>query len=370
MGMFDFMKKKKEPVPSAPDIPGPDTKSVPPLDLPDAKMDAPPTPDGKQPTMSDIAAGLNLPGDAQSQPAPDTQGENIPGIWQQPSQNSWPQNPHPVNPPKVPPQMPKEPPQEIELPSDPIDPFSDSEHDLGFPDEPQKSAEVSPDPAEDEGPDFFQNTPDEPETEEIKPVEEIKHPDFTQPQFSEPEPKEEQLYTKPEPAQEQQPIEDKQTVSEEPPTKDEEQSSSTEEMSQDDLQNENLQGPQDISDKFSAPSKEYSDNLPLFHEEEPQEEVPEELDPFREDMPASKKFSGPVPSRKIINQALYINVEEFQNIAHILNGLGDDAKTAEDTLFRIKDIALGREKVFDKWQGDIESVERELIQLDKLLFNV
>ncbi len=46
------------------------------------------------------------------------------------------------------------------------------------------------------------------------------------------------------------------------------------------------------------------------------------------------------------------------------------AKGAEETLFRVKDVVLGREKVFDKWQSDLEQVERELIQLDKLLFNV
>jgi len=76
------------------------------------------------------------------------------------------------------------------------------------------------------------------------------------------------------------------------------------------------------------------------------------------------------PSRRVINHTLFINVEEFRSIAGIIAGLSDDAKGAEETLFRIKDVALGREKVFDKWQNDLELVERELIQLDKLLFNV
>jgi len=76
------------------------------------------------------------------------------------------------------------------------------------------------------------------------------------------------------------------------------------------------------------------------------------------------------PTRRVINHSLFINVDEFRSIASIIAGLSDDAKSAEETLFRIKDVALGREKVFDKWQTDLELVERELIQLDKMLFNV
>jgi len=60
----------------------------------------------------------------------------------------------------------------------------------------------------------------------------------------------------------------------------------------------------------------------------------------------------------------------FRGVSDIVNSLENDTKVAEEALLRIKDIVIGKEKVFDKWQKDLELIEQELIQLDKILFNV
>ncbi len=74
--------------------------------------------------------------------------------------------------------------------------------------------------------------------------------------------------------------------------------------------------------------------------------------------------------KRIINDSMFVNVEVFKDVAEFVNALENDSRVAEETLFRIKDIIHNREKVYDKWRNDLEQVERELIQLDKILFNV
>ena len=69
------------------------------------------------------------------------------------------------------------------------------------------------------------------------------------------------------------------------------------------------------------------------------------------------------------NEDLFVNVEVFRSVADLVNGMGGHSKTAEEALFRLKDIAISKEKIYDKYQKDLEQVEQELIQLDKILFN-
>ncbi len=78
----------------------------------------------------------------------------------------------------------------------------------------------------------------------------------------------------------------------------------------------------------------------------------------------------PIIRKRIINDSMYVNVEVFREVAEYVNALENDSRVAEETLFRIKDIVLSKEKIYDKWRNDLEQVERELIQLDKILFNV
>lgn len=74
--------------------------------------------------------------------------------------------------------------------------------------------------------------------------------------------------------------------------------------------------------------------------------------------------------KQIVNDSLFVNVDTFKEISELVNGLGNESKIAEESLLRIKDITLSKEKVYDKWRINLEQIEHELIQLDKLLFNV
>jgi hypothetical protein len=75
-------------------------------------------------------------------------------------------------------------------------------------------------------------------------------------------------------------------------------------------------------------------------------------------------------SNAVIKDSLFLNVDVFKDVSDLINNLGSESKIAEEALLRIKDITLNKEKVYDKWRINLEQIEHELIQLDKLLFNV
>jgi len=328
MGMFGFLKKKNDAVPSAPDtpqnVPGNAPQPAPAMDLPEIKldgMDQPPSPD----TYSE-PSGLN------QQLPPQPSMEDV-----QPDYDAM-QGIQPPDQPNL---------QESlqQLPSE--DAFSDSL----FPNEEdtlQKPEETGPNsPAE--SLDSF--APDTEESVEAPKMPEkaakAKLHDFEQlnQEMKMPEQPEEHPQEKPEEQPEIEPIE-----------------------------------PQDFDEPVNvdetlpgAPNPEITE--PEIEEESVQQQYQEAVKDTSEEFDEDVYNAEPAPSlltpeRRVVNQALFINVDHFKNIADIINGLSDDAKGAEETLFRIKDVVLGREKVFDKWQNDLEQVERELIQLDKLLFNV
>lgn len=85
------------------------------------------------------------------------------------------------------------------------------------------------------------------------------------------------------------------------------------------------------------------------------------------------KYIVPAPRqivRRVIDRDLFISVDDFREIANMVGSLGDETKMSEEGLLRIKDVTLGKEKVYDKWQNDLEQIEKELIQLDKVLFKM
>jgi hypothetical protein len=97
----------------------------------------------------------------------------------------------------------------------------------------------------------------------------------------------------------------------------------------------------------------------------PQKPVVRDISQPREITPPPKPIA-----RRVIDRDLYINVEDFRTIANLVGSLGDETKMSEEGLLRIKDVTLGKEKVYDKWQNDLEQIEKELIQLDKVLFKM
>jgi len=122
--------------------------------------------------------------------------------------------------------------------------------------------------------------------------------------------------------------------------------------------------PQDIE------SMPVEDSIPKMPDQQV-EEMPEMPEP---DMPTEQMPEMPEPEKitpgKLINDSLYVNVDVFRSTAEIINSLSDESRMAEEALMRVKDITLGKEKIYDRWQNDLEQLERELIQLDKMLFNM
>ena len=75
-------------------------------------------------------------------------------------------------------------------------------------------------------------------------------------------------------------------------------------------------------------------------------------------------------SKRVIDDTLYINLENYKEIMGLINSFTDETKAADDTLLRVKDIVSEKDKIYDKWEHEMEAVEKELIQLDKLLFKM
>lgn len=129
--------------------------------------------------------------------------------------------------------------------------------------------------------------------------------------------------------------------------------------------------PDDLSGQLDMrlPEEPPQQNIPDIEDSQPAFNLKEEPR-----MPKESEVFQPhreeIPQRRIINESLFVNVDVFRKTVELINSLSDESKMAEESLFRIKDITLGKEKIYDKWQTDLEQVERELIQLDKLLFNV
>jgi len=316
MGIFDFMKKKKDQAPQQ-SVSGPDLSVTPSLDLPDIKIEpsAPPTQGGP----SDVPPGMEPPpqidtgGRAMDAPpsmdVPSTPSMDMPKIDEPPK-------PKPDEMGEKYPLPPGQAPGSVDIKLDDIPPASpreDSESDLpGMPDdlppqpesqeEPQEHLPVEePMPKMPEADDLMPDKPDIPEDSE-EPV-----------QFAD---------------------------SEEP---------------------------------VNLASDEYPQAIPSMPESRVEEQPPKALevehDVEEEHMPEMPEPKQVVTTR-LVDDSFFINVETFKSAAELINSLSEESRMAEEALLRVKDITLGKEKIFERWQSDLEQLERELIQLDKMLFNM
>jgi hypothetical protein len=132
---------------------------------------------------------------------------------------------------------------------------------------------------------------------------------------------------------------------------------------------------EDAEPKFEEPTFDFDDSE--FNFEEPQKAVMQPRTKAAQIAPPSRPLAAQMPiapqrtvSRRLIDRDLYISVDDFREMSGFVNSLGDETKMAEEGLLRIKDVTLNKEKVYDKWQSDLEQVEKELIQLDKMLFKM
>ncbi len=122
--------------------------------------------------------------------------------------------------------------------------------------------------------------------------------------------------------------------------------------------------PEPVEEPAPEPSHEVSYFDGLNQEVEPPKDTEGGERPIREEIASAAL------SKRIINDSMFISLDDFREVVDLINNLGSESKMADETLLRVKDITISKEKVYDKWQDDMEEVEKELIQLDKLLFKL
>jgi hypothetical protein len=141
-------------------------------------------------------------------------------------------------------------------------------------------------------------------------------------------------------------------------------------------------------DSFSM--EEYKPEEKQVFEEEPEEEPMEEPEEpkyqkpvvqaksvvrpatrpiYERDIPRDMDIP-PTVEKQMINNSMYVNVAVFRKAAQVINNLGEQTRVSEETLMRIKDITQNKDKVYEKWLHELEGLEKEMIHLDKMLFNM
>jgi len=295
MGMFDFIKKKKEEaVPSAPSM----------------QMDAPPTPAEGLPKMPEATKMPDMPTMPESPSMPESPAFEHAGMPDMPDA------------PQDGPELPKEPEQQpvsdVEMPKLP-----ERQEIPTSPDIPSLAPNSFPYPEKD--------TPTQPP--DIKPEE-------TEGLFGQDKP----------------------------------EVNAIEPLKPTDIQTDDVPAhlpADDLEEEVDSPAEPLPVETHTEEVSEPPAEITEPVAPLPTETPEAHDIvDEEIMTSKIIDETLFVNVGVFRHIAEVVNSMSNESKVAEDALFRIKDLTLNKEKVFDKWQNDLEQMERELIHLDKLLFNI
>jgi hypothetical protein len=383
MGILDFMKKKKgnvQDVPSAPMQPnsgaGLDTKAMPPLDMPNLNPQANLNQPGMNTGMQNVASSLN-PQELNSNNMDmstqnNSQNMDIPPINVEQNMDAPPmpstpdmQNNAPINNPIENPvnesAFPATEPSQMNID------FGQEKEEMEFPlseDESEKLNEIGLEPAaNDEMPNLDDNKFEEPMTP-VNPI--LDNPEVKN--FEEPmtpiEPLKLNEINQKETVEEPlAPLEPKPQIDVESPVPD---------MNSDyipDMQDN--QTPTEVQPPMQDPSNQPMDeNFSTDEMFTPGEEIQEPSilnEPTAQEIPS--ELNQPI-EKTVVKDSLFLNVNVFKDVSDLINNLGNESKIAEDALLRIKDITLTKEKVYDKWRINLEQIEHELIQLDKLLFNV
>ena len=69
-------------------------------------------------------------------------------------------------------------------------------------------------------------------------------------------------------------------------------------------------------------------------------------------------------------QPLFVRVDQYKNILEGISSIKSKLKSAEDVIGSLNDIKNTKDKEFEKWRAELESIERKLSYIDKTLFEV
>lgn len=69
-----------------------------------------------------------------------------------------------------------------------------------------------------------------------------------------------------------------------------------------------------------------------------------------------------------VTKPTFVRMESFQSIISELNLIKSIAKESEDAIARVDDFAGDQEKEFNKWQTQLNDIQKKLIFVDKTTF--
>jgi len=87
---------------------------------------------------------------------------------------------------------------------------------------------------------------------------------------------------------------------------------------------------------------------------------------LRPEAPVKPSWQGG-PVQPDIEQG-FVSYSRFQYVVETVNSLVKEAKLAEDTIMRLKEINEDKDEIVSTWQQALEEVEKQLADFDQTLF--
>ncbi|MCH8004359.1 MAG: hypothetical protein IH934_07065 [Nanoarchaeota archaeon] len=109
-------------------------------------------------------------------------------------------------------------------------------------------------------------------------------------------------------------------------------------------------------------------------EQEPKVEVPEiprlkpEIRPYERLERAAIREERAVLTHKEAEGPIYIKIDRFRGILTGTKTIKNNLKTASQSIVKLNEIDINRDKVFEKWHNVLMDLQKKLIFIDKILF--
>lgn len=77
-----------------------------------------------------------------------------------------------------------------------------------------------------------------------------------------------------------------------------------------------------------------------------------------------------IPEKHITHKEIFVRTENFKHVVDNLNSIKKKIKESENALSRLNDVKNDEDKQYEKWHSQLEEVQRKLMFVDKMLFEV
>ncbi|MCH8956504.1 hypothetical protein IIA28_14475, partial [candidate division KSB1 bacterium] len=121
---------------------------------------------------------------------------------------------------------------------------------------------------------------------------------------------------------------------------------------------------------ISKPGFDVQENVyepPKFAEAEIPKQKPE-MRPYERLERTAIRDERVVLKHKKVEETIYLRVDRFRDILTSTNTIKSNLKIASDSIVKLNEIDVNRDKVFEKWRNVLVDLQKKLIFVDKTLF--